>query len=95
MGWLKDRVEGALGLGRSDEPRPVAVEARRKRVDREVRSTPGARVRLSRDGRDGDVQRALLWCVRRGLPVELIEGPPAIFVDGQAVSLDELRERLG
>ena len=95
MGWLKDRLEGALGLGVADEPRPVAVESRRRRVDRVVQSTPGARIRLQRDGVDGDVQRVLLWCVRRGLPVELVAGPPGIFLDGRAVTADELRRALG
>lgn len=100
MGWLKDRVERTLGLGVADEPRPVAVEAKRKRVDRSVTSTPGARVRLVRASPNGDVQRVLLWCLRRDIPVELVDDPTAsagspIQLDGVAVTADELRARLG
>ena len=91
---LRDWVERRLGLGMADEPRRVAVEARRKREDRVVRSTPGARVRLVRDGRDGEVQRALVWCVREGVEVELAEGPAAILLDGAPVTVEELRRAL-
>lgn len=93
MGLLKDLVERKLGLGTADEPRAVAVEARRKRKDLLVTSTPGARVRLVRDGHDGDVARILLWCVRRGIPVELQEGEPGIYLDGQRVTPETLRAR--
>lgn len=89
-GWL----EGRLGLGMADEPRRVAVESKRARVEREIRSTPGARVRIVRDLREGQGQRALLWCLRNGVPVELAEGEAGIFLDGRAVTGEELRRAL-
>lgn len=92
---LRSWVEGRLGLAVADEPRRVAVESRRARVEREIRSTPGARVRIVRDGKDGEVQRALLWCLRHDVPVELLEGAPGLYVDGQPVDGDGLRRALG
>jgi hypothetical protein len=92
---LKDVVEHALGLGRSEDVRRIAVGVARARVDREVLSTPGARVRIVRDRRDGDTARVLLWCVRRGVPVELAEGTPALFLDGAPISALDLRAALG
>lgn len=90
---LRERFERAIGLGASDEPRRVAV-GRRVRVDeRPVVSTPGARVRIARDGRDGDLARVLLFCHRRGIPVELTEGPNVLTVDGRPCSPDEVRRR--
>ena len=91
---LKDLFEEAIGLGRSEDVRRIAVGVARARVDREVRSTPGARVRIVRDRRDGETARVLLWCVRRGIPVELVEGVPALLLDGRPVDAAELREAL-
>lgn len=95
MGLLRDLVERKLGLGTADEPRPVAVEAKRKRKDLLIASTPGARVRIVRDGRDGQVARALLWCVRRGVPVELVEGEAGVYLDGERIEAEALRVRYG
>ncbi|MDP2311767.1 MAG: hypothetical protein Q8P41_02605 [Pseudomonadota bacterium] len=92
---LRDRFERALGLGTSDEPRAHAVEASRRVVVRPVVSTPGARVRLSRDGTDGELGRVLLMCHRRGVPVELVDGPNGLWLDGVEVAPMELRSRLG
>ncbi|MES2642596.1 MAG: hypothetical protein V4850_24140 [Myxococcota bacterium] len=95
---LRDRIGGglerALGLGPSDEPRALSVEGPPRRAVRPVVSTPGARVRLSRDGWDGELARVLLMCHRRGVPVELVEGENGIWLDGLAVSSLELRARL-
>lgn len=91
---LRDRLDRALGLGPSDEPRPLAVEARRRVTVRPVVSTPGARVRLSRDGWDGDVSRVLLMCHRRGVSVELVDGPSGIWLDGSPISAEDLRLRM-
>lgn len=94
MGLLRDLVERRLGLGVADEPRRVAVEQKRTRVERLLRSTPGARVRIVRDRRDGDVERALLWCLRRDLPVELAEGEPGVWLDGARTDAAGLRRAL-
>lgn len=91
---LRDRVERALGLGTSDEPRALTVEGPRRVATRPVVSTPGARVRLSRDGWDGDLARVLLMCHRRGVPVEIVEGDNGLWLDGAPVSPLELRARL-
>ncbi len=91
---LRDRLDRALGLGPSDEPRPMAVEARRTVTVRPVVSTPGARVRISRDGRDGELARVLLMCQRRGVPVELVEGPNGLWLDGIALTPAELEAKL-
>ena len=93
MGLLKHLVERRLGLGTADEPRPVAVEAKRTRKDLLITSTRGARVRLVGEGRDGDVARALLWCLRRGVPVELQAGEPGVYLDGQRIAPESLRTR--
>src|SRR5687767_6745896 len=68
------RLSHLLGLGPTDEPRRVAVGARRAVTERPVVSTPGARVRVARDGRDGEIGRLLVWLHRRGEPVELLAG---------------------
>jgi hypothetical protein len=91
---LRDRLDRALGLGPSDEPRALTVEARRTVQVRAVESTPGARVRISRDGWDGDTSRVLLMCQRRGVPFELVEGPNGVWFDGAPVSMAELRAKL-
>lgn len=91
---LRDRLDRAFGLGPSDEPRALAVEARRAVQVRPVTSTPGARVRISRDGWDGDTSRVLLMCHRRGVPFELVEGPNGVWFDGAPVSMGQLRAKL-
>ncbi len=91
---LRDRLDRALGLGPSDEPRALAVEAKRRVVVRPILSTPGARVRLSRDGRDGELGRVLLMCHRRGVPIELVDGPNGLWLDGAPVSPLALRAAL-
>jgi hypothetical protein len=92
VGWLRDQIERGLGLGTADEPRRVGVEARTKRLDLKIHTTPGARLRLVRDRRDGETQRMLLWCIRRGIPVELVEGAPGIYVGARLVTADEARK---
>lgn len=92
---LKDRFEHLLGLGVGDEPRRVAVGAARKRVDRVVASTPGARVRIVRPADPGELQRVLLWCLRQGIPVELAEGPAGLFLDARPIEPAALRAALG
>lgn len=92
---LRDRLDRALGLGPSDEPRAVTVAARTTAKVRPVTSTPGARVRIARDGWDADTSRVLLMCQRRGVPVELVDGPSGLWLDGAPVSAEELRARLG
>lgn len=87
-------LDRLLQLGPSDDPRSVAVGTVRGARAVDIVSVPGARVRLRRDGRDADVQLALLWCVRNGVPVELVDGPPAIHLDGAPVALAELIARL-
>jgi hypothetical protein len=91
---LRDLLDATLGLGPSDEPRAMSVEAPRASTSRPVVSTPGARVRISRDGWDGDTSRVLLLCHRRGIPVELVDGPNGLWLDGTALSAADLRDRL-
>jgi hypothetical protein len=91
---LRDRLDRALGLGPSDEPRAVAVAGPRAGRARPVVSTPGARVRVQRDGRDGDLGRVLLWLQRRAVPVELADGPNGLWLDGVPITPTELRRRL-
>lgn len=86
-------LDRLLDLGPADDPRRVAVKSHSIAQRRAVMSTPGARIRLSRDGRDPDVQKALLWLTRRGIAVELTEGPAGIFVDEHRVSLAALVSR--
>jgi hypothetical protein len=88
---LLDRL---LGLGPADEPRPIAVGRRARVRERPLASTPGARVRVSRDGRDGDIGRLLLWLHRRGIPVELVDGPNEVRLDGVPHTPAEIRRRL-
>ena len=95
---IKAVFEEAIGLGRSEDVRKIAVGVARARVDRAVRSTAGARVRIVRDGRDGAVVRALLWCLRNEVPVEILPGEPGVWVDGVRVAPltpAALRDRLG
>jgi hypothetical protein len=95
---LGDLFEQAIGLGESADPRPVAVSARRSTQKLEIRSTPGARIRLERDGWSGDTQVVLLACLRLGVPVELVESAPGspsrILLDGSPLTALELRARL-
>lgn len=93
---LRSRLDRAFGLGPRDDPRVIAVEARSPRVEVPVTSTPGARVRLERSGRDGELIRCLGWLVRRGVPVELIDGEvDALWLDGARVTPAELKAHLG
>ncbi|MFZ5477514.1 MAG: hypothetical protein ACOZNI_12130 [Myxococcota bacterium] len=91
MARILDRL---LGLGPADEPRRIAVSGRRAPPPRPVVSTPGARVRVSRDGRDGEIGRLVLWLHRRGEPVELLAGENRVWLDGVEVTPDEVRRRL-
>lgn len=91
---LRDRFERAIGLGVGDEPRKLSVGRRGRRIERPLVSTPGARVRIVRDGRDGGLALALLLCHRNGVPVELAEGPNALYVDGRPCAPEELRKRI-
>lgn len=96
-------LDRLLDLGPADDPRRVAVGGRPgvvRTVDRGrgIPSTPGARVQVQRPRgcRDGEVQMALLWLVRAGVAVELLEADePGILLDGRRVSLGELRDELG
>lgn len=91
---ISNYVERALGLGPSDEPRRVEVGVRQKREDRPVASTPGARVRIVRDGYDGRMSRAVQLLHQRGIPFVLEEGTPRLEVDGAVVSPEALLERV-
>jgi hypothetical protein len=58
-------------------------------------SSPGARLRIARTGQDGEVGRLLLWCVRRGVPLELVEAPEdVVTLDGERLAPAEARRRL-
>lgn len=92
---LRSRLDRALGLGPSDEPRPVTVEARRRAVVTPVVSTPGARVRLQTDGWSGELGRVSLMCHRRNIPVERTVGRDMLMLDGVEVTPRELGEALG
>ena len=93
---LKSRVDRLLGVGPSDDPRVIAVAAKRVRVEVPVVSTPGARVRVERTGYDGEIGRLVLWCHRRGIALELVEAAEdRLWLDGLTVSVAELRRRLG
>ncbi|MSQ01710.1 MAG: hypothetical protein EXR71_07435 [Myxococcales bacterium] len=92
---LRTRLDRALGLGPSDEPRPIAVAARRARVNIPLVSTPGGRVRINRTHHSGELGRLLLWLHRNRVPVELMDGDAdEVWVDGEAVSTTEARRRL-
>ena len=56
---LKSRVDRLLGVGPSDDPRVIAVAAKRVRVEVPVVSTPGARVRVERTGYGAEGQSSL------------------------------------
>ena len=93
---LRSRLDRLLDLGPADDPRRVAVAATRKRVERPVTSTPGARLRIERSGADGEVLRLLLWCHRRAVPVELVEAEvDQVWLDGARVSPADARKVLG
>ncbi len=91
-------LEQAIGLGESADPRPVAVSSHKTTKHTEIRSTPGARIRIERDGWSGDAQVVLLACQRLGIEVELVDLPPGgearIFLDGSPLTALELRARL-
>lgn len=96
---LRDRLERALGLGRSDDPRPVAVGGvSGGAVERPLTSTPGARVRVVRDRADGPTGRLLVALHRRGVPFELLDAgpdaPAGVWIDGRPTTPDEARARL-
>ena len=92
---LRSRFERAVGLGPRDEPRAIEVTARRRRVNTPVVSTPGARLRLVRSGGDGEIGRLLLWCLRRGVAVELVAAEvDEVWLDGERVSPAEAQRRL-
>ena len=91
---LRSRLDRALGLGPSDEPRPIAVEARRRAEVRPVVSTPGARIRLVTDGWSGELGRVSLVCHRRNIPVERLTGQHMLTFDGVEVTAEELLRRL-
>lgn len=92
---LRARFEHAIGLGPSDEPRAVTVGERQVVHVRPVVSTPGARVRISRDGWSGDVGRVVVALHRRAVAFELVDGPNVLTLDGRAVTAAELlRARL-
>ncbi len=88
-------LDRLLGLGPSDEPRPIAVGRRAPVVERPVVSTPGAALRVQRSGRDGEVVRLLAWCHRRGIPVEIVDdNVDRVSLGGEALSAGEARRRL-
>jgi hypothetical protein len=92
---LRQRIDRLLGLGTADEPRPIAVSGPPRPAVRPVESTPGARLRIERSGRDGEIGRLVLWCHRRGIALELLEGEAdRVLLDGVVVSPREARERL-
>ncbi len=95
---LRKLFEQAIGLGEAADPRPVTVASRKTTTRYEIRYTPGARIRLERDGWSGESQVVLLACLRLGLPVELVENPEGkpgrILLDGSPLTALELRARL-
>lgn len=93
---LKGRMDRLLGVGPTDDPRHFAVGARRARVETPLLSNPGARLRIVRTGRDGDIGRLVLWCHRSGVPMDLVEGEgDGVFLDGEPTTPQEARRRLG
>lgn len=86
-------LDRLLDLGPADDPRKVAVGRARLGTRREVTSSAGARVTLPRDGRDPEAQLALLWLVRRGIPVELVDRA-GLTLDGRPIALADLVARL-
>lgn len=92
---LRSRLDRLLDLGPADDPRRVAVSASRKRVERAVVSSPGARLRIERTGQNGEVLRLLLWCHRRRVPVELLDAAAdRVWLDGRELSPAEARHAL-
>lgn len=93
---LKSRVDRLLGVGPSDDPRVIAVASKRVRVEVPLVSTAGARLRVERSGYDGEIGRLVLWCHRYGLAMELVESvEDRVILDGEAVTVAEVRRRLG
>ncbi len=89
-------LDRLLGLGPSDEPRPIAVGKRATVVERPVVSVPGAAVRVERSGRDGEVIRFLAWCHRERVDVEIVEGEfDRVTVHGRDVLPAEAAKLLG
>ena len=92
---LRQRLEHALGVGPTDDPRRIAVSGRKQRPTNPVVSVSGARVRVTRSGRDGEIQRFVGWCHRRGIAMELADGETdELWLDGVATSPAEARGRL-
>lgn len=92
---LRERFERAIGLGVGDEPRRVEVQRRARRgADRPVVSTPGARIRMARTGRDGELARLLVLLHRRGIPVEIVDGPDMVTLDGAPITPAALFEHV-
>lgn len=86
-------LDRLLDLGPADDPRKVAVGTARAATRRALLSTPGARVQVPKDGRDPEAQLALLWLVRRGVPVELVDSAE-LTLDGRPITLVELVKQL-
>jgi hypothetical protein len=83
-------------LGPADDPRKVRVDSGKQGVDVPVVSTPGARVRVVRSGRDGELLRFVVWAHRAGHPMEFTPGErDEIYIGGTLVSPDEGRRMLG
>ncbi len=92
---LKSRMDRLFGVGPTDDPRLIAVAARRTRVERQLVSTPSARLRIERTGRDGDIGRLVLWCHRSGVPMELVDGEAdGVWLDGERTTPVEARRQL-
>ena len=93
---LQQLFEQAIGLGESADPRPVAVQSRKATKYAEIHSTPGARIRIERDGWSGEAQVVLLACQRLGIEVELVDVAEGsrLFLDGSPLTALELRARL-
>lgn len=82
MRGLRDYLENAAGLGPALDPRRVHVSAKRRGEVRPVVSTPGARIRIARDGWDGEMALLVLFLHRRGVAMELVDGTPAVWIEG-------------
>lgn len=91
---LRRRLEASLGLGWSADVRRVTVGRRVAVAERPLQSTPGARVRIGRSAEAPELQLAVLWCHRRGLPMELVEDGSGLRLDGEPIDLEELVIRL-
>jgi hypothetical protein len=91
---LFDRVDRRIGLAPADDPRRIKVGTRVARVVVPVASTPGARVRIGRAPHRPELQRAVLWCWKRGIAMELAEDGAGLQLDGITVTLAQLRSAL-